>query len=251
MFKRFLLGPVLTLLLSSAWAGEVLLQAASDDWCPYVCRQSPEGGFGPALLKRIAQQAGWRLEFHWMPFTRVRELAQQGKLDVVPFVSSEDGLVLVEPVIFHVRACFFTRPNNPWRFTGAASLTQIRLGILLGYQLEVSQDVALQASFERLKREGHLDEASGENPEYKNLLKLMTGRVNVALADRNSMRWTAHEHELKVRSAGCLPDKLPQYFGLSPLLPLSQRMVWEAAQRKVVASGAVQQLARRYGIQLN
>lgn len=243
------LGAALPLLSAQAAPAETL-RVTSDDWCPMICRQVPEGGFGMVLARMIAREGGWRLQFEPMPLARGRAYVEQGHYDMLPLVTRLGTLKGTEPV-FSLRACFYTLPAGPWRFDGPASLAGIRLGRELGYQSVAEPGSALDAAFERMKAEGRLDLVGGAEPGALNLQKLLNRRVDAVLVERNNMRWLAEQAGVTVREAGCLEGRFAHYYAFTPNFAPAKLARWQAAQRRVLASKAYQALQRRYGVVLD
>ncbi|GAB3257278.1 substrate-binding periplasmic protein [Chitinimonas naiadis] len=225
------------------------LRVTSDEWCPMICRQVPGGGFGMALARMIAQEGGWRVQFDSMPLTRGRAYVEQGQYDMLPLVTRLDGLAGVEPV-FHLRACFYTLEGQRWHYTGPAALADIRLGRELGYESVARAGTPLALALDRMKQEGRLDLVGGPEPGKLNLQKLLNGRVDAVLVERNNMRWLADQAGVHIREAGCLSGRFAHYYAFSPAYPAEKLQRWQAAQRKVLASKAYLALQRRYGVVL-
>lgn len=193
------------------------LRLAGDDWCPYLCPQSPEKpGF---LLDGLNQALPERPQFQALPWSRALQMARDGLVDGVigAYPEETEGLLIGREPIAWADMRFYTRSGSQWQYRGPASLDGLAVGLVQGYSYGAQLDAW---------RDRHLDDhdsvqvLSGERVLERNLQKLLLGRIDVFLEDSRMVDHYLRRHRLvaQVRSAGRLPSQRPMYVALSPHL---------------------------------
>ncbi len=131
---------------SSASAKEQLIFRKSIDWCPYECdpqRADGKQGFIADILETVLG-AEYQIRYVDYAFNRSLVEAQNGAIDGVLGVYKSDApnLILHKVPIGSSENRFFVQKQDPWRFSGTASLHQIRRegwAIFAGYSYPLYQ----------------------------------------------------------------------------------------------------------------
>ncbi|MFO6120033.1 substrate-binding periplasmic protein, partial [Pseudomonas aeruginosa] len=159
-----------------------------------------------------------------------------------------DGLRVGSEPIGWVELAFYTRHDSDWRYSGDASLLGQRLGLAQGYVNNPRFEAwRSQAGDDDL----HLQVLGGERVLPRNLQKLLLGRIDVLLEDRDIIEhYLEHHPQLagQVRRAGELPGRQPLHVGLSPHLPEVDARLAELDEglRQLRREGTLKVLGERY-----
>lgn len=240
---------------ASAAPPATVVKLASDDWCPYVCTTDRHiaGGILVDLTEQILAASGYRPESVLLPLNRAMAMAESGELDGIYAPAADQRLSPSEPLLFS-RACFYTRADSTWQYTGVDSLRTLRLGAIKDYGYDGGRfDDYLAAAGKRAA--GGLELNVGVNASATNIKKMLRGRYPVAIEHEAVMNHLMHiqmavPHE-PIRQAGSLDRELPLVIGIgknNPAAPDLMRAVNEGL-KSVKASGALQRLKRRYGFE--
>lgn len=226
------------------------LRLGGDDWCPYLCPDSPaRPGYLVEGLRRALPAAPPQVAT--LPWTRALQMARDGTIDGVvgAYREESEGLLLGHEPIGWVDMRFYTRADSDWHYRGPASLEGLRIGLVQGYsyggQLDAWRDRHLDGT-DRVQMLG------GERVLERNLQKLLMGRIDVLLEDRRIVEHTLERLHLEteVRSAGSLPEKRPMYVALSPRLENAAARLDELDRglRRLRESGGWTALLREYRV---
>ncbi len=241
--------------VASAAAPPTVVKLASDDWCPYICTAERRivGGLLVDLTEQIMATSGYRQEPVLLPLNRAVAMTESGALDGVYAPAADQRLSPSEPLLFS-RACFYTRADSTWKYTGMDSLRTLRVGAIKDYGYDGGPfDDYLAAAGKRAA--GNLELNVGVNASETNIRKMLRGRYPVAIEHEAVMNYLMHiqtavPHE-PIRQAGCLDKKLALVIGIgknNPAAPELLRAVNDGV-KSMRASGALQRLKKRYGIE--
>ncbi|MBY1009546.1 substrate-binding periplasmic protein [Pseudomonas aeruginosa] len=222
------------------------LRFAGDDGCPYLCPDTPQRpGY---LVEALSQVLREPPRFDSLPWPRAVQMVRDGHRDGLVGAYGLDGLRVGSEPIGWVELAFYTRHDSNWRYTGDASLLGQRLGLAQGYvnnpRFEAWRN---QAGDDDL----HLQVLGGERVLPRNLQKLLLGRIDVLLEDRDIIEhYLKHHPQLagQVRRAGELPGRQALHVGLSPHLPEVDARLAELDEglRQLRREGTLKALGERY-----
>ncbi|CDF82790.1 hypothetical protein PKB_1428 [Pseudomonas knackmussii B13] len=236
-------------LLCTAALGAVAepLRLGGDDWCPYLCPETPnKPGYLVEGLRHLLPETP---EVQSLPWSRALQMARDGQLDGVigAYAEEAEGLLIGREPIGWVEMRFYTRADSAWQYRGPASLDSLKIGLVQGYSYGPQLDAW---------RDSHLDAPeqvqvlSGERVLERNLQKLLLGRIDVLVEDHRIVDRYLHRQHLdkQVRSAGGLPHKRPMYVALSPHLKdaAARLEALDQGLRRMRESGAWEPLMRGY-----
>ncbi|ABE53703.1 putative cation efflux protein [Shewanella denitrificans OS217] len=220
------------------------INISSDIWCPYICDENP--GYVVELTNRAFELMGHEVQFNLMPFNRALLEAQKGNVDAVLAVTPKNlvdhQLHSGEMKIGLSYNDFYTLTTNKWRFTELEDLNQHSVAIISGYDYDAIQD--------------HIDTnpdafylATGENPLAMNIKRLIRGRFQILLGNRNVISYTSKQLKMgeKIRYAGSFGTPLPLYIGFS----VSKRHyadIFTEGMAKLKANGEYDKILIKYQI---
>lgn len=140
----------------------------ADNWCPFNCEpKSKTPGYIVEILNQTLGKAGHVIDYQILAWNRALLEVADGKFNAVIGSSSTDLKDGINSVPVGVsKSCFFVKKDQNFSFTGVASLTGKKVGIIKGYtyDTEIDADIA--------KRPAGYDVGFGEDPLVLNIRKL-------------------------------------------------------------------------------
>ncbi|WP_286974060.1 transporter substrate-binding domain-containing protein [Pseudomonas sp.] len=250
------LGWALGLLLSSAaYADEApeKLVIAGDVWCPINC---PEDAEQPGLFVELAQQifaeSGIQVEYRVINWARAVHDTRRGKLNALIGAGVEDapGFVFTATAPGISQMCFFSRPDNAWRYGGVESLASISFGAINSYSYGAELDSYIHRHQQDSRR---VQLASGDNALAINVDKVRMGRIDATIENSWVMAYYLSHRaaDEQLQQVGCRTNSLPIYLAFSPALESSKRYrdIFEAGLQRFQRDGRMTRLLSRYGLQ--
>lgn len=233
------------------------LTIRADEWCPYNCTpDSDKPGYMIEVLQAIFEPQGVAVEYANMPWARALDSVGKGRFAAVVGAGATEAEGFVypsEPFGFSANS-FFTRAGESWQYTGMDSLADKRVGVILDYEYSP----VLNPYFESQKASGNAQFASGNEPLVTNIKKLVAGRVDVIIDDKNVVQHTAADLGMlqDIRYAGndINPSNMQDnylYVAFSPAMEKSAewaRMFDEGIAR-MRADGTLNAILARYGLE--
>ena len=226
----------------------------SDPWMPYAGDGSPGGdeGYVIALAREALRRAGLEVRYVVVPWSRCIADVQAGRWDAIACVDAREVQDVVYPAepVGETAPTIFTRPGSTWRFTGLASLEQVRLGAIQHYAYADEVDGWIKDHAGDSRR---LFLASGTEPLRRLLEMLDAGRVDAVIESPYVAAWTAHRLGRpagSLRDAGSVGPQVPIYVAFSRRLadgPALARALDEGL-RALRREGRIAALLARYHV---
>jgi len=250
--------PVLLALLTGAamLAGSPATEAdtitlRADDWCPYNCDPASEQpGYAVEIARKVFEAAGHTVDYQLMPWARTLVEVRNGNVDgaIGAAPDEAEGLVFPERSIGSSDNQFWVKRGNSWRYTGPASLEQIRLGAILNYTYSEDVDAVLAANRGKV---GKVTLATGDDALEKNLKMLDLGRLDAVIENTAVARYRLKELGLSeaMETAGGF-EPTPVYIAFTPAKPqgADYAKLLSEGIAKLRASGELAQIMARYGL---
>jgi polar amino acid transport system substrate-binding protein len=240
----------LTLLLISLSAIPVFngyadtINISSDIWCPYICDENQ--GYVVELTDRAFDLMGHNVQFNLMPFNRALLEAQKGNIDAVLAVTPKN-LVDYQLHSGDVKIGlsyndFYTLTTNKWRFTELEDLRLHSVAIISGYDYDT-----IQPHIDANPSDFYL--ATGETPLAMNIKRLIRGRFQVLLGNRNAITYTSKQLKMedKIRYAGSYGTPLPLYIGFNVSMS-HYADIFAEGMAKLKANGEYDKILIKYHI---
>jgi polar amino acid transport system substrate-binding protein len=235
------------LLQACTGQAEVIRVVSPDYWCPYSCKAgSPAEGYIVDLLRVALERHGHSLKYENVNYARALQDARHGGYALITTVYPEEapGFVFTQEPVSRASYCFYTRPENPWRFAGSASLAGMHVGVINGYSYGAQMNALI-------KREAASFEVqSGDTLTQRLAVMVSLKRLDSFIEDHNVVRYLLKSQpELQLKEAGCVPQNFT-YMALSPALAGSPALarVIDAEIRNLRRSGQLKEILARYGL---
>lgn len=224
------------------------LRLRADAWCPYNC---VPGSDKPGYMVEIAQKlfADGGLDYQLLPWSRAVEEARGGRIDAVAGATADDaaGLVFGKLSAGATITVIVTRRGDGWRYAGPASLSGRKLAAVRDYSYGADLDAYIKA---HETDGGLLELASGEDVTDQNLKKLLAGRVDAVVEDRNVAEFAlvaqGMEGLVEMQNVG---EVTPLFIAFAPGGPGTERAArLDAGIAALRASGELSRILARYGL---
>lgn len=155
------------------------VQLATLDWKPYVSEELPNGGLTTEVVREAFRRAGFRVEIHVMPWIRVLAEVEKGSFDAMyPAYHSKTRArvyALSDPIATGPLV-LCKRSDRSIRYRSFEDLKPFRIGVVRGYVNTPEFDAADDLQKEIV------------NSDKQNLLKVLTGRIDLAVIDKYTAR---------------------------------------------------------------
>lgn len=239
-------------LTASAGGMEKSIIVMADVWCPYSCESSDKDpGFFVELVQTALKHSEFKkINYSTAVWERVLTETRKGTIDIALAVPPGDAGKEIDINYLHLESptCGFTKLDSKKRLNSATDLAAFTsIGIIKGY----SYGPKFSEYLDRADLPTGTIQALGiEESVGNNLKKVHVGRIEVALEDPGVVAYWSKKLDLPpLRNAGCSPDVIPVYLGLSRTsknyteLSKAIRGGIKAAQK----SGEVTRLLKKYG----
>jgi polar amino acid transport system substrate-binding protein len=181
---------LLLLLLSFSWpwtcnASDKIVYLTSLEWPPYAGKDLPEQGSSIALVREAYAAMGYRLEVTFFPWSRAMVLASDPTSQYSgyfpEYYSAEIGKNFIYSEAIGISLLGFAeRKSHEVLWTNISDLRQYRIGVV--------QDYINTDEFDSMVLNRELMVSTTLN-DTNNLKKLMSGRLDLAVIDKNVMEY--------------------------------------------------------------
>lgn len=225
-------------LCGSAVGAAETLRLSTGELPPYATREREDGGMALDIVRKAFANAGFTVQYSFKPWTRSLEEARAGQYDGtaywgknpardVGFLISDN--VLTEQWVFLYRA----RPGSTKPFDWDT------LSDLQGQRIAAVQSYTYTPEFWAMQKSGALKVEVAQD-DLSNLRRLVAGRVDVAVIERNVACYLMNEHFTpdEVASLRAHPKLLTSQF--TTHLMLSDKLPQSAERMKAFNRGLAQ-----------
>jgi polar amino acid transport system substrate-binding protein len=144
---------------------------------------------------------------------------------------------------------FCVKTGNPWKYSGAASLKTLKLGVIKDYTYFSAVDDYIKAS------PAGVVFGTGENPLQSNFTRLVQGEVGAVVDDRSVLKYTIAKMKLQGKvsiapasAETAVPSNL--YIAFPPKNPKSREYakILDEGMVTLRKSGELQKILAKYGL---
>lgn len=182
---NLLIATTLMLLSSLSFSADKVVRLTSLDWPPYSGKHLAQQGASVAVAKAAFKAMGYDLQVSFFPWSRAVALAKDGKSNFsgyFPEYYSDDTAkdFIYSEAMGSGPLGFAERKDN--------SISWSNLNDLKAYKVGVVQDYINTTDFDAMVASKAL-KTSTTTSDTKNLLKLVNGRIDLAVVDKNVMNY--------------------------------------------------------------
>ena len=163
----------------SSPAGPRVITLATLNWKPYVSEEMAGGGFTTEIVKQAFQRAGYEVEIAFMPWIRVLSEVKKGTFDAMYpayYSESRSRVYGLSIPIANGPLVLCKRSDRRLGYRTLEDLRPYRIGVVRGYVNTPAFDAADYLEKEIV------------NSDKQNLLKVLTGRIDLAVIDKYTAR---------------------------------------------------------------
>ena len=209
-----------------------IITLVADDWCPINCTPNSDSpGYMVEIANNVFEAAGHQVDYQTLSWNRaLAEVASVKYVGAIAATPKElaKGIFPDEELGYYGNY-FIIKKGNAWRFTSMASLQEINLAVIQGYNYgkKMSQYIA--------NNPDKVTQMGGNDVVRRILLMMLKGRIDVYLEDRNIAFYTAKQHSIldEISVAGTEGTPIAMHIGFSPVIPQSK------AYAKILSDGIV------------
>lgn len=117
-------------------ASDNVITAAADPWPPFVDPGEPKEGLSMEIIRAAFATQGYTVVLTYVPWARAEEGVKRGTYDILPptWMTGTRKTYFMYSVPYAAnRLKFIMKADDPFEYTGLASLTGKRIGTVRGY----------------------------------------------------------------------------------------------------------------------
>lgn len=159
---------------STAFSSDKVIKLATLNWEPYVEKNLENHGFTSEIVSEVFKKAGYQVEIHFMPWARVLTEVKTGEYDAMyPAYYSEERArtFALSNSIARGLLVLYKRSSDTILYKTLMDLKPYKIGVVRGYVNTPKFDSAVYLNKKIV------------NSDKQNLLKLLTGRIDLAVID--------------------------------------------------------------------
>lgn len=224
------------------------LTLVADEWCPVNCAPgSDRPGYMVEIVRSILEPEGVEVRYETLNWARALIYTRSGRFDAVLGALRGDApdFVFPEQPQGETRVGLFVRRSSNWQYVDAASLQDMRVGLI--------RDYAYGDELEALIADRALPSyAGGDHPLELNMLQLQAERIDMVVEDVNIFRHTASELGLSGAFRLAKTYSSEEIFvAFSPGKAGSEELArtLSAGMTQLRTSGKLQAILKRYGLE--
>jgi polar amino acid transport system substrate-binding protein len=228
----------------------------ADDWCPYNCDPaSDKPGYAVEIAKAIFEPNGIHVHYEVTSWSRALKETKHGKYHAVIAATKEEaaGFVFPHSSIGVSQYHFYTTQQSDWKFTNLSALQTITLGVIDGYNYDEAIDGFI---LKHRDHRNHIQIVGGDSASMQNIKKLLAGRIDVMLEDKNVANNLLQSMGLsgQLRDAGQLDPTIDAdeyvYIAFSPKDKNSPTLasLFDKGMKRLRDSGELKAILSRYDV---
>jgi polar amino acid transport system substrate-binding protein len=148
------------------------LKISAGEWPPFLGEHLPDNGTAAVLIRELFANAGYRVEFHFLPWARAYHDTAAGRYDATAiwmFAENRLSDYLYSDAVLEEKFVLFHLKQRPLAWKTLADLKNLQLGGGLGYSYGPAFDQALARGELTVTR---------VNSTEQNFRRLLAGRID-------------------------------------------------------------------------
>ena len=237
-------------LTGAAWADGRTVVIAADPWCPYNCRpDSDHPGYMVEIARAAFEPLGYRVVYRTITWSRALRMAAEGRIDgaigASPLEAHDSALVFSPGGLGNSVNTLLARQGTTWTYHGPGSLAGRVLGLIQDYDYgPVINEFAARHPHQVAR-------LAGADALEKNLRKLLAGRLDAVVEDRNVVRHALARLNLTARTRDAGEVGVPNPVGIAFTDSTHGRTLAKTLQNAVPRlrrDGRLAAILARYGL---
>jgi polar amino acid transport system substrate-binding protein len=244
----------LALLSPAASVGKEKVTLRADLWCPYTCEpRSDKPGYLIEIAREIFGAHGIEVDYSLMPWKRVLVSLRAGEIDGAVGAGQHEIPGMITPArSLGADVTVLAVPKDlPFVFHGAASLDQLRIGVVTDYSFDDGGDIDAYVHRHIAAKDGKVEQVYGADAQMQNMEKLLNGRIDGIMDDQQVLRFNLMRLSSPPPLRFIVVDaRMDSSIAFSPVNPRAQAYAdmlsdgIDALRR----SGRLKQILHRYGL---
>lgn len=201
------------------------------------------------IAKKVFEAENITLDYQLTPWTRAIKSTEKGEFDCILGAYKEDAPNFIFPKeawgMDGIQA--FVKKGDSWRYSDVNSIKKRKTGLIQDYSYGENLDPLFKANPDIV------DIMSGDDALEKNIKKLLSGRIDTLLENKNVMDIKLQAMNLtgSVEFAGEISKIKPLYIACSPAnVARSQKLlsIVDKQTKTLRASGELEAILGKYGL---
>jgi len=256
-----------------------------NEFCPYHCTELDGGwdkeypGYAYEIYDEIYSSAGYDFKAIQNPFHRGMQSANTGNVDAISgpikIKSKHESEIKIrqnkntgtiysqliyskEPISLYHSSCFFGKSDMKWNYKGIQSILSYKTAVVKDFDYGDILNRFIEVETSK-KSSPRVQLMFGKDIQLRNFKMLMSGRVDLVLADLQVGLYTINKMEKKqqlkkgsLKLLGCTEEgQRHLYVGFSPKRPKSSRLLAQLFDQGIVrlrSSGKLKLILDKYGL---
>ena len=233
------------------------LRFTTIDYCPFSCdpiKENGREGFMTDILRAALEEAGHSIDITLLPYLRSVNAVISGEYDGIIVIGQENAPDLIYPDISIgvQRIAFFTQAESDWQYSGVASLSDVTVAIVSGYDYI---DSDLNRYFAEHIESDRVVVLHGKSTVERGIKMLQNNRIDSYFEGEYSILYTLEKLGIRnqISIAGYSSEEFTDITGFSLHNPNSTEyaQILSDKIREMKRSGEYQRLLKSYGITMD
>lgn len=250
--KIYMIRTLLLALASITLAHAEQITIRADLWYPHNGDpKSPAPGYMIEIANELFKAQGVDVNYETMPWERALTMTRNGEVDCVVGAATGDAPDFVFPkeALGRDQPIAFVKKGNAWKYSGVASLANVKVGVIEGYSYVADVDEYI----EKNKGSANIQSVTGDTPLEQNIRKLAAGRIDVVIESRPVFLATAGKLGMSdtFAEAGAVGEANNLFIACSPKRDSSKRFaqILSDGIPMLRANGKLKAILAKYGLQ--
>lgn len=239
-----------SLALSSGSRAETI-HLGADTWCPFNCdADARPKGYVVEIAEYALGKAGHKVDYKTMSWSRAVKEVVAGNLHGAVAAGDvdvkENSLIVGKETVGISMNCAYAKAGSKAKYKDSDDLRAYKKVALVQDYFYGDKIAALQKSDPE-----KFEVITGEDPIWRNVVKLKSGRVDLVLEDEAVMAYILQTHNEKgVVKIGCEPHKINLFLAFSPKDPKSKdyAAAVDAGVVELRKTGKLKSILEKYGL---
>lgn len=222
------------------------LNFSMEAWCPYTCQNSSKPGIAVEVVKKILFSNGYKINIEYTNWARAMKKVRTGQSDgLFDSALSYKGITHSKEKTISAQFCFFTKPDDQWKYSTKKSLNQRKIVIINNY-FYGEPDLYIKNN---QKSKKNIIELSGmKNVEQRRLALLYKNRADTIIEDILVFPYRNKNKNIQtLKKSGCI-EPIDLHAGFSPFHPeaVTLSKIVSDGLKAMKIKGEIKKIVKKY-----